>query len=111
MSYSTARDTAGLTLIGALSKTLPCTHCKLSSASTLVNSQYGLQARWVGFKLCWVTAGDDDTLRTWSTDGSQLQQFSYMGTVHSPGSHHAPGCNVMLLFMLHDGIMNVSCRC
>ena len=38
-----------------------------------------MQARWVGFKQCWVTAADDDTLRTWTTDGTQLQQFAYMG--------------------------------
>ncbi|KAL3157712.1 hypothetical protein ABBQ32_012143 [Trebouxia sp. C0010 RCD-2024] len=37
------------------------------------------QARWVGFKQCWVTAGDDDTLRTWATDGTPLHQFAYMG--------------------------------
>ena len=40
-----------------------------------------MQARWVGFKQCWVTAGDDDTLRTWTTDGTPLHQFAYMGNI------------------------------
>ncbi|DBA82705.1 TPA: hypothetical protein ACH3X1_006940 [Trebouxia sp. C0004] len=52
-----------------------------------LNTKYALvghtaevtQARWVEFKECWVTGGDDDTLRTWSTDGTQLHQFAYMG--------------------------------
>lgn len=40
-----------------------------------------MQARWVGFKQCWLTAGDDDTMRTWSIDGTQLQQFTFMGAL------------------------------
>ncbi|KAL0052582.1 hypothetical protein WJX82_004239 [Trebouxia sp. C0006] len=52
-----------------------------------LNTKYALvghtaevtQARWVEFKECWVTAGDDDTLRTWSPTGTQLHQFTYMG--------------------------------
>lgn len=40
-----------------------------------------MQARWVGFKHCWVTAADDDTLRSWDIHGAQLQQFTYMGNL------------------------------
>ena len=49
-----------------------------------------MQARWVGFKQCWVTAADDDTLRTWNTSGAQLQQFAYMGNPAASLSTAAP---------------------
>ena len=49
-----------------------------------------MQARWVGFKQCWVTTADDDTLRTWDTNGAQLQQFAYMGNIAASLSAAAP---------------------
>ena len=37
-----------------------------------------------------MTTADDDTLRTWNTNGAQLQQFAYMGNIAASLSAAAP---------------------
>jgi WD40 repeat protein len=34
---------------------------------------------WAAFKSCWVTVGDDDTIRLWDEKGSELKVFDYLG--------------------------------
>jgi len=37
------------------------------------------QVKWCNFKCCWITASDDETICTWSSEGEQLTTIQYQG--------------------------------
>ncbi len=57
----------------------PCTCSCHARCGLNKRADVPFQVRWVGFQRCWVTAADDDTLRTWSPEGHKLQQWTYTG--------------------------------
>lgn len=47
----------------------------------VLSGHYGevVSVKWCMFKLCWITAGEDGTIRLWDTDGVQQKEVTYRG--------------------------------